>query len=195
MDKRFCQMRNPKKILLLLVFACFLIQYSFGQTSKRKDNVLWGFNYGVSAFNKTQVEIGYGFVTDNILHKGKTSAIWDRYVLITGDLSTEFQLGKQFIIGPKISNKYSFELWDWEFNYWGFIVGADYIAYNDFRTLNNVFRPSIGLHYFLDTFELTYGYNLRLDNHAALPLNTHVIQLRCKPFVFIKTLSKAWGGK
>lgn len=188
-------MKQLNSTMLFLTIGILICQNSFGQKSERNANTIWGLNYGVSAFNKTNLEVGYGFVTDKLYHKGKTSAIWDRYVLIAADVSSEFQIGNKFIFGPKISNKYSFELWDWEFNYWGFIFGADYVAYNDLKTVNNVLRPSIGVHYFLDVFELSYGYNIRLDNNYALPINTHVIQFRFKPFVFIKSMRKAWGDK
>lgn len=188
-------MKYINSSIFIFALGILISQNSFGQKGERKDNYVWGLNYGVSAFNKTSFELGYGFVTDRLYHKGKTSVIWDRSVLIATDLSAEFQVGKKFIFGPKISNKYSFELWDWEFNYWGIIFGADYIAYNDLKTINNVIRPSIGVHYFLDVFELSYGYNVRLDNNYALPINTHVIQFRFKPFVFVKTMQKAWGDK
>ena len=180
--------------IIVLSFGILSIQNSFGQNKERSDNTLWGLNYGVNVFSRTSLEIGYGFITSALYHKGKKSVIWDRSVLIVGDLSTEFQFGHNLLIGPKISTRCSFELWDWEFNYFGFIFGADYIAYNDFKTVNSVFRPSIGIHYFLDVFELTYGYNFRLDNNSELPLNTHVIELRIKPFIFIKSMKQAWGG-
>lgn len=187
-------MKIFKPTLFLLTIGFLICQNLSGQKEEKDNNAIWGFNYGVSAFSKTTLEFGYGFMTDKLYHKGKKSTIWDRYVLIAADLSSEFQIGEKFLFGPKISNKYSFELWDWEFNYFGFIFGVDYIAYNDLKTLNNVLRPSIGVHYFLDVFELSYGYNFRLDNNFALPINTHVIQLRIKPFIFIKTMAKAWGG-
>jgi len=188
-------MKDLKATILLLTIGLSICQNSFGQKDERKGSTIWGLNYGVSSFNKTNFELGFGFFTDKLYHKGKTSAIWDRYVLVAADLSSEFQVGEKFIFGPKISNKYSFELWDREYNYLGFVFGADYIAYNDLKTINNVLRPSIGLHYFLDVFELSYGYNIRLDNNYALPINTHIIQFKFKPFIFIKSMKKAWGDK
>jgi len=188
-------MKKSKPTILLLTIVILFCQDSFGQKEERKSYTLWGLNYGISAFNKTNFEIGYGFITEKLYHTGKRSAIWDRHVLITADLSSEFQVGDNFIFGPKISNKYSFEFWDWEFNYLGIIFGADYIAYNDLKSINNVLRPSIGFHYFLEVFELSYGYNIRLDNNYALPINTHVIQFRFKPYIFIKAMGIAWGRK
>lgn len=182
------------QIIITASIGIFFSQKSIGQKDERNGNMLWGVNYGVNVFSRTSLEVGYGFITSRLYHKGKTSTIWDRSILIAGDLSTELQFGHNLLIGPKISTRCSFELWDWEFNYFGFIFGADYIAYNYFKTVNSVFRPSIGIHYFLDVFELTYGYNFRLDNNSELPLNTHVIQLRFKPFIFVKSMKNAWGG-
>lgn len=176
-----------------LILMCLFQQFSIGQKNQGAVNSIWGINYGVNAFDRTSIEVGYGFVTSVLYHKGEKSTIWDRSLLITADLSSEFQVGKQFLLGPKISNKYSFEMWDWEFNYLGFIFGADFIVYTDFGTTNSVLRPSIGFHYFIDVFELTYGYNFRIDDHSPLPINQHVIQFKFKPFIFIKSMKNAWG--
>lgn len=163
--------------------------------SAQINDAYWGVNYGISAFNKTNFEIGYGFTTDQLYYKSKTSAIWDRYCLITADVSAELQIGDKLMISPKVSNKYSFELWEWEFNYIGIIFGADYIAYNNFKTLNNVVRPSVGVHYFYDVFELNYGYNFRLDNNPTLAINSNVVQFKFKPYIFIKSMDAMWSDK
>ncbi len=174
------------KILLLL--TCILVSInSFAQTNKREGVTYRGLNYGISTFNKTNIEVGYGFVTDKYFDNE------NKYVLIAADLSSEFHFRDKFIFGPKISNKYAFPINSLGFKYLGLIIGADYIAYNDLRTINNVIRPSIGIHYFVDVFELSYGYNIRIDNNNALPINTHVIQFRFKPYIFIKALGKIFG--
>lgn len=183
-----------KKIILCVLFLMLQSSYFLlSQTNKKFEKPVFGLNYGFNLGNRACLELGYGLMTNFRYHKGKRSVIYDRSCLVLANLSCEVQLSRALLLGPKISTRYSFELWDWEFNYWGFVFGADYIAYNNFRNFNHIFRPSIGVHYFLDVFELTYGYNIRLDSNSCLPIGQHLIQFSFKPFVFIELMKSAWG--
>ena len=166
-------------LLLIRVFSCS----AQDDDKDEKSPALWGVNYGINVFSRTSLEAGFGFLKDVRYRKGTIDYHGDRFCLFMADLSIECQLSNPFIIGPKLSGRYTMEFWDWEEYPIGLIAGADYIAYNDFRTVNNVFRPSIGIVFLFNLAELSYGYNIRLDDHDPLLLNTHVIQLKIKPFI------------
>jgi len=171
------------RILLLFFLICCDTFSSKGQS--RDGEIPVGFSFAVNSFRRTSVELGFGLVKDFRYHKGKRSVIYDRYGIVTADIASEFHFGKNFLVGPKLSGRCSFEFWDWEFNSLGLIAGVDNILYSDWVSTNAVLRPVIGVHFFLDLLELNYGYNFRMDHHSPLPINTHVLQLKFKPFVFL----------
>jgi hypothetical protein len=182
-----------KGYLLLLITMLFMISLHAQPGEKLKP--LYGPVYGISAGTHIAPELGYGLNFGTRYHKGKTSSIWDRHVLIYLDGLVELRFTDKFMIGPKVSNRYFFELWDAEFNYWGTHFGVDYIVYTNLERTCQVIRPTIGVNYFLGIFQLSYGYDFVLGNHPVLPVNTHTIQLMFKPYIFLQAMRRAYEGK
>jgi hypothetical protein len=182
-----------KRNLFLLFQVVFVTGLHAQPDEKLKP--LYGPVYGLSAGTHIGPELGYGLCFGARYHKGRTSSIWDRHVLIYLDGLVEFHFTDKFMVGPKLSNRYFFEIWDPEFNYWGTHFGADYIVYTDFERTCQVIRPSVGINYFIGVFQLSYGYNFMLDTDPGFTVNTHTVQLLFKPYIFLQMMRRAYEGK
>jgi len=168
------------KSFTILLF--FITTFSYSQEVKEKPIRLKGLIFGFNGFNNNTIEIGYG----SVLFKNyqKKNANKERNVLVFLDGSFEFSFRNNFYCAPKISNKYFFEKTGIKGTPMGLIFGADYIAYNDLKVINNLIRPSIGFQLFEGAFEFSYGYNLRLDNNRELFLNKNNFQFILRPYIF-----------
>jgi hypothetical protein len=177
------------RILITILFFCGVTHNTLSQLGKTYHGISIGSNFSTYP----DFEVGYGLITEKKYYSGKKSAIYDKYVIFSVDLSTEFLFAPRVLIAPKTSTRFSFELWDWNTtSSLGIISGIDFIHYSDFQKSSNILKPVIGLHLFYDLIELTYGYNIILDNSID-GINNHVIQLRLKPFIFIKSQSEKWS--
>ena len=167
-----------KKILILSIFLNINIS-SFAQKIKTERH--WGPTAGINAFNKISPEVGYCFL--NIFYYGINGHSLPLFL----DASLEVPIQKKFIIGPKATIKTLFcvkrSKGQYDIEIINISLGASFIAYNDFKTIDPVFRPSIGIAGFCDFWEISYGYNIKNENKNISPFNSHVIQLLVKwPF-------------
>jgi hypothetical protein len=151
--------------------------------------------YGLNGGTHINPELGYGITFEKRYHKSRTSAIWDRYVMIFCDAGTEFQFGEPFRLVPKISNRYYFQLRGSAPGWWGFHFGADCMACTDLSSVSLAIRPCAGVNCFYGVFQLSYGRSVRLDDHVGIPLNAGNVQLVIKPYIFLQAMRRAYAGK
>jgi len=83
-------------------------------------------------------------------------------------VSTEYRLGSDPILGPKIG------IWI-DGGATGIALGLNLICYTDFDETSFRFRPEIGTGF--NGWKLVYGYNFALSNKSFESINTHNITL------------------
>jgi hypothetical protein len=125
-------------------------------------------------------EVGAAFVANSFWGHHPTSAV--------AFVSTEFRIGSDFILGPKIGVWFSGGVAP-------LTIGLNTIYYTDFDDGALVFRPEIGIG--LSGLKLVYGYNWNLTNKEFRGINSNFVGLtyilplkRKKLFREIKMINK-----
>ena len=178
-----------KKTIWIILFILVNTNL-FAQDPPTKEKPIWSFNLGTSAAKYMNIEAGLGLTEFLNIANKKNKYDYFTYAF-SEDISAEWLPGKN-LWGPK----FSFRVLNCNNNKGAgpdLILGGDYILYNDFKKVENVIRPAVGLQFLAGTVELCYGYNINLSTERHLPVNTHVIQFRLKPRIIYILLSRAWG--
>ncbi len=168
-------MINKFKFILIFIF---LNQFAFGQKidslkpktpifplyeqndslkilSYKQVNVL-GIMAGYSLGKYSYGELGVAMISNSLVGHHPFSTV--KFI------STEFRIGQDFIVGPKIG------VWA-SGGSSAATIGINAIYYTDFNDGAFVFRPEVGIG--LSGFKLVYGYNWNLTNKDFRGINTH----------------------